>query len=45
MIDPRTVSDAVDLYLCKHERETGQPVDRDDIGANVVPEAIKTTTS
>lgn len=45
IIDPRTVSDAVDLYLWKHKRETGQLVDRDAIGANAAAEAIKTTTS
>ena len=44
-IDPGTVSDAVDLYLCKHERSTGQPVDRDAIGAAVAAEAIEAATS
>ena len=44
-IDPGTVSDAVDLYLCKHERSTGQPVDRDAIGAAVATEAIEAATS
>ena len=40
-----TVSDAVDLYLCRRERETGQPVDRDAIGAAVAAEAIEAATS
>ena len=44
-IDPGTVSDAVDLYLCKHEREAGQPVDRDAIGAAVATEVIEAATS
>ena len=44
-IDPGTVSDAVDLYLCRRERETGQPVDRDAIGAAVAAEAIEAATS
>ena len=44
-IDPGTVSDAVDLYLCKHERSTGQAVDRDAIGAAVATEVIEAATS
>lgn len=44
-IDPGTVSDAVDLYLCKHERSTRQPVDRDAIGATVAAEAIEVASS
>lgn len=43
--DPGTVSDAVDLFLCKHERDIRQPVDRDAIGATVAAEAIEAATS
>lgn len=40
-----TVSDAVDLYLCKLERDTRQAVDRDAISASIAAEAIKTATA
>lgn len=43
--DPSTVSDAVDLYLCKLERDTGRTVDRDAIDASIVAEAIETATA
>lgn len=45
MIDHATVSDAVDLYLCKLERDTGQAVDRDAINPAIAAEAIETATA
>lgn len=45
MIDHATVSDAVDLYLCKLERDTGKAVDRDAITTTVAAQAIETATA